>query len=219
VQILRSNANHSWRPGLLVSQSRRLKQSNEMDPLKSLSVEHAVIAKALEALEGYLERISAGELAAPSELGRFAAFFAKFADLNHHEKEEDLLLPTLERAGLAWDSAAVQGVRSDHRQERYLVSELNDSWPREGDWTPENRRHVVSIGNEFITFQRKHMSLEESEVMTLAARMLNAEQLIELEKKFSEFDEYFGRERYEELVGSAESLFRQYGDPTRETLV
>jgi len=190
-----------------------------MDPIKALSDEHLVIARALDALEGYLGRISAGELVAPSELGRFAAFFAKFADLNHHEKEEDLFLPTMERAGLAWDGATVQGVRSDHRQERYLVSELNDSWPREGDWTPENRRHVASIGKEFIEFQRRHMALEDGELLLRAREMLTAEQLEELGKKFEEFDEYFGKERYDELLQSAESLHRQYGDPTRETLV
>lgn len=188
-----------------------------MDPIKALAEEHVIIVRALDALEGYLGRVAAGDAVPPEELGRFASFFVKFADLNHHEKEEDLLLPTLERAGLAWDSPALHGVRNDHRQERYLVTELNNSWSRDGEWTPENRRHVDSIGREFVAFQRKHIALEEDELMPLATQMLDANALAELGTKFAEFSEYFGQDAYDELVESAKALHQRYASATTDT--
>lgn len=189
-----------------------------MDPIKSLAEDHAVISRALEALDGYLRRVAEGAPAEPAELGRFATFFSQFADLNHHEKEEDLFLPALQGAGLAWESTTLQSVRSDHRQERYLVRELNDSWPREGDWTAENRRHVDSIGQAYVEFQRRHIALEEEELMPLAKRLLDDKQLVELGKRFVDFLEYFGKERYDKLVECANALHAKYGDSTPETL-
>ena len=96
------------------------------------------------------------------------------------------------------------------------MRELNDSWPREGEWTPENRRHVDSIGREFVAFQRRHIALEEDELMPLAARLLDDKQLIELTKRFADFEAYFGPERYRELVQCADALHEKYAESTRQ---
>jgi DNA polymerase sigma len=53
--------------------------------------------------------------------------------------------------------------------------------------------------------------------MPLAMRLLDNKMLVELGKRFIDFLEYFGTERYDELVECADALHARYGDSTPDT--
>lgn len=183
-----------------------------MDAIKALGREHAVVERVLNALEGYVERIAAGKPVEPADLRKFSIFFQEFVDLNHHEKEEDMLLPALDRAGLPWDNSPLQQVRQEHQQERYLVRSLDQAWPTAYEWTVEDLRHIESVARELLDFQRKHKRFEEEVLFVAARRVLSQELCDELAAKFQEFDLAFGRERYAGLVETANGLYERYAN-------
>jgi hemerythrin-like domain-containing protein len=187
-----------------------------MHALASLTKEHALISRGLDALGAYAERLEKNPSMDARDLGRFARFFEDFAELWHHGKEEDVLLPALVRCGFAWDEGPVLRVREDHDQENYLARVLAQAAAQEASWTEEDRRHAIAAIRSFIEFERGHMEKEETVIYPAAAERLSAEAQSELGHRFAEIEsQKFGSGSYERVLEDADALFKRYepGEP------
>lgn len=145
------------------------------------------------------------------DLARFAQFFEDFAELWHHGKEEDVLLPALVKCGFAWDEGPILQVREDHDQENYLSRVLAQAAAQEGRWTEEDRRHAIAAIRSFIDFERAHMQKEEALIYLAAVEHLSEAQLRELDQRCLELESHkFGSGSYERVLEEAEGLFARY---------
>jgi hemerythrin-like domain-containing protein len=178
-------------------------------PLGSLECEHRVMAAVLDALEFYGVELARSQHADRADLNRFVEFFGELADIAHHEKEEDILLPILFKHGLAWDHGALRHVREDHQQERYLMRVLAQAAAQEGTWSDEDRRHLAASIQGYLAFQRTHLRNEDAALYP-AARRLPAPAQRELSERLSAFDARFGTDRYDALMQLAEELIVKY---------
>ncbi|HEX7670025.1 MAG TPA: CBS domain-containing protein [Polyangiaceae bacterium] len=179
--------------------------------LESLTVEHAIIRRALDALGVYATRLEKDPSTGTSDLGRFAAFFENFAELWHHGKEEDVLLPALVACGFAWDVGPLARVRQEHDHENYLWRLLSQAATQEGAWSPEDRRHALASIRTFVDFERAHMEREELVLYKAAAERLSPVAISDMERRFKELEgRTFGSGTYERVKQDAEALFRQY---------
>ena len=181
-----------------------------MDVFESLESEHGVIHRALGALEAYLDRLEAGDAVDRADLARFAQFFDDFADERHHQKEEDLLFPTLVKHGFWWDRDPLALIRREHEQERYLMEVLRQAGAQTGEWQPQDRSHVLSIGRTFVDFLRKHAASESQHLFPEAKAKLPKEVLDDLRARNEEFDVSFGGDRREGLLKLCDELVRRY---------
>jgi hemerythrin-like domain-containing protein len=181
--------------------------------LDSLRSEHALIASVLDAAERYAKRLTEDESIGLADLGVFAAFITEFAELWHHTKEEDFLLPELVRHGLAWDDGPVAHAMREHEQEAYLGRTLTQlaaqDAPPFGEL--ERRREAIAALRGYVLFQRHHMKEEEEVLYQHAGRLLPEDALDAIDRRCRELESHrFAGKRYEEVRQMAEMLIRRY---------
>jgi hemerythrin-like domain-containing protein len=159
-----------------------------MQELSSLIREHRVIAGLTQALAVYAERIRCEAYVERDDLALFARVFQEFADGIHHEKEENILLPALTRAGAHWDTGVLPEVRREHRQERYLIEVLGQVSLRSAAWTNEDRRRVAATALELAEFQHRHLQKENEGLFPEVPRLLDVDGRRRLEADLQRFD-------------------------------
>ena len=71
-----------------------------MQPTEDLMTEHRAIERMLAILEAISGRLEEGEATDARHLEQIIEFLQVFGDRCHHAKEEDLLLPAMEDAGV-----------------------------------------------------------------------------------------------------------------------
>lgn len=151
--------------------------------------EHRLIARVLDALEVYVARLeTAGDAADRHDLARFVTFFREFADLGHHEKEENVIFPEMVRAGYSWDDGLLLDIRQEHNQERYLMRTLRHASLQKDLWSSEDLRHLLSVARTFIEFQRAHMAREDAELLPVLRDGLPEAVERELLQRLERFD-------------------------------
>jgi hemerythrin-like domain-containing protein len=96
-------------------------------PTHLLRHEHRVIHQAMHALEGMCIRMRAGTIVPEEELANMLDFIRNFADGFHHAKEETHLFPALELIGIKNENGPIAFLRSEHKIERRLLSELTSA--------------------------------------------------------------------------------------------
>ena len=185
-----------------------------MPALDSLMEEHALIRATLTALEVYADQLERSTGADRVDLKRFAAFFMDFAELWHHGKEEDVLLPALARAGLAWDDGMLALVREDHEQENYLIRVISQAASQEGVFEPEDLRHALAAIRDFAQHQRLHLEREEKSLYPEVARRLTGAAREDLAREFADLEhQRFGHLDYEHCRQDARALIQRYPAP------
>lgn len=148
-----------------------------------------MITRVLDALEVYVAGLeSAGDGADRHDLARFVTFFREFADLGHHEKEENVLFPEMVRAGWSWDDGLLSDLRKEHNQERYLMRTLRHASLQKDLWSSEDLRHLVSVARTFIEFQRAHMAREDEELLPVVRKLPDDVQQM-ISERLTHFDE------------------------------
>ena len=80
-----------------------------------LKEEHRVIERVLDALETAANRLTTGSPVRPGVFLQAADFIKGFADGCHHKKEEGVLFPALEAAGIPAEGGPIALIRSGDR--------------------------------------------------------------------------------------------------------
>jgi hemerythrin-like domain-containing protein len=106
-----------------------------MKPTTVLSQEHQSILLMISILGNMADRLEAGEKVEAVHLEEAVDFVKGFADKCHHAKEEDLLFPAMEKAGIPRTGGPLGVMLREHTEGRALVKAMTDSMPgiRKGD--------------------------------------------------------------------------------------
>ena len=141
-------------------------------PTHLLRHEHRVIEQAMRALVGMCLRMRAGSSVPGEELSKLLDFIRNFADGFHHAKEEAHLFPALEQIGIEGENGPLAFLRSEHRTERRLLSELARA-VEEYRCDPASCEKFVSAALEFKDHLIGHMQHEDAILFRLAEEMLD----------------------------------------------
>lgn len=152
-----------------------------MNLFESLTHEHQLIARTLDALEGFIQAIEAGAAVEQQELARFVLFYVDYVDFNHHQKEEQVLFRSLERAGWARDVGALAHLDEQHGQERNLMRTLR-RLAVTATWGDKERRELIEHGRRVIEFERGHMHKERELLYPTAVDELANDQALVTER-------------------------------------
>lgn len=85
-----------------------------MKATEQLRNEHRGIEVMLDILAKVCGRLQAGGSVDPQHLAEILEFFTVFVDKCHHAKEEDLLFPAMEQAGIPGDTGQMGGLLGEH---------------------------------------------------------------------------------------------------------
>ena len=130
--------------------------------------EHQRILGVADALETMLNETAGGGASDPDALSDCVTFFRLFADACHHAKEEDLLFPELESAGLPHDDGPIAVMLDEHRRGRLFVKAMADAHPgvRAGD--AGARATFERNARAYIDLIRNHITKEDNVLFMMA---------------------------------------------------
>ena len=132
-----------------------------MEATRILMDEHRVIERVLGALEAAGARMSAGAPVRAEFFLQAADFIAAFADGCHHRKEEGVLFPALEAAGIPRAGGPIGVMLAEHEEARRITRGLRAAAERmrAGDATAatEARRKA----SEYAALLRQHIMKED----------------------------------------------------------
>lgn len=95
-----------------------------MKATAQLTEEHKAVKLMLQILEEISKRLKAKEKIDPLDLNQLIEFIKVFVDGCHHTKEEKLLFPALEKAGVPKEGGPIEMMLLEHAEERVYVKDL-----------------------------------------------------------------------------------------------
>src|SRR3989344_765733 len=98
-----------------------------MQATEQLKKEHKAIILMLEIMRVVSKRIEAGEKINDNDLKDIVEFIIVFADRCHHGKEEDLLFPAMEEAGIPKDEGPIGVMLQEHNIGRGHVKAMREA--------------------------------------------------------------------------------------------
>jgi hemerythrin-like domain-containing protein len=173
--------------------------------------EHEVILRVLAALEVQLDRISGGAPPDAEALRDTLEFLRGFADKCHHGKEEDLLFPALEVAGLPREGGPVGVMMEEHVQGREYIRGMDEGVLGLAGDPARSRTRVLDNGWAYIQMLRAHIHKENEILFPLAERVLGADVLHGLTHRFEDVEVAMGPGTHEHYLALAAKLEAKAG--------
>jgi hemerythrin-like domain-containing protein len=158
------------------------------DAIRVLVDEHDAIGGVLDALARRISEESAGgrfDLAFHREAFEF---FVEFADHWHHAKEEDVLFPAMEAAGVHRESGPIGCMLEEHDEARRLVASVRDAIARFGAGDARAVAEIHRDGTLYIALLRAHIRKENEILFVMAERALSPAALARLANGFEAAD-------------------------------
>ncbi len=182
-----------------------------MRPTEELVTEHNAIKRMLGILEGVSRRLEAGEAVEAEHLERIVDFIRGFADRCHHGKEEDLLFPAMEEAGVPRQGGPIGVMLSEHTQGRDYVRGLAEAVATYRAGNKEAASRIVENARGYVQLLSQHIHKEDNILYPMADRFLSPQKQTELLKSFAQVErERMGPGKHEEYHALLEELERAY---------
>ncbi|HPW18226.1 MAG TPA: hemerythrin domain-containing protein [Candidatus Aminicenantes bacterium] len=182
-----------------------------MRPTAELSREHQAILKMIGILGAMAGRLEAGAAVAPDDLERAVDFIRVFADKCHHAKEEDLLFPAMEKAGIPRERGPIGVMLADHVAGRARVAAMAEAIPAIRAGVPEAAASFAAAARGYGELLTGHIFKEDRVLYPMADARLTAEQQKTLEAGFAEVERTIvGQGRHEEYHRLLERLEKSY---------
>lgn len=160
-----------------------------MTAVQDLFEEHRLIERVVFAMETFAGQMCGDRDEERACLLRLVTFFREYADLRHHAKEEEILMPALTEAGCRWDEGLLLTIRKEHDFERHLLQTLRHLSLQVGDWSAEDCRRLRDVAQRFVKFMRSHIALEDRDLQRLVTERLSDAERDRLETKLQHFDD------------------------------
>ena len=141
------------------------------DPIEELIQEHGLI---LALLDG-LERLAGDLTRAACDVPRWRRaldLLQRLSCVSHHRKEELLLFPALERAGLAGGSGPLASLRREHESERGALREVDRALAAVSAGQVAARAELQRAALELASLVRQHVAMADQVVYPLARRLV-----------------------------------------------
>ncbi len=171
-----------------------------MSPIDELQDEHRAVKMTLAILARISAKLSRGETVAPDHLDQLLEFLTTFVDRCHHGKEEDVLFPALEKAGVPREGGPIGVMLREHDLGRGYIRGL-----REGvaDFKAGDRQAVARIVANIQYYSdllTQHIDKEDHILYPIAEKVFSREQQQALLKGFAAIeDQRIGAGKHEQF--------------------
>jgi len=152
--------------------------------------EHEAILFGLEILDQMADMAYEQKGIEVDDINKMAEFFRVYADKCHHGKEEGLLFPAMEKAGIPNEGGPIGAMLYEHNKGRQFIAGMVNSV---SDGTLD-RNKFIQAASGYIDLLRAHINKENSILFPLGNRMIPGNGQQELLKQF----EVYEREAVEE---------------------
>jgi hemerythrin-like domain-containing protein len=184
-----------------------------MKPTDILKEEHELILVMLKIISKVCLKLEAGEKVRTEHLADIVDFSKNFADKCHHVKEEKLLFPALEQAGIAREGGPIGEMLAEHALARDFVKGMAVALPKyQIDKTGAVEKYIENARG-YIELLNGHIMKENNVLFVMADQRLTKEKQVKLLQGFEiiEREETGERvhEKYHELLHHLGDLYLQ----------
>lgn len=172
-----------------------------MKATDKLKEEHEAIRLMLKILQKVCEKLEAGEKVSAAHLDDILEFIRDFADKCHHGKEEDILFPAMEDAGIPREGGPVGVMLMEHDMGRNYVKGLREGIDDYKRGFPDAPVQISENARNYVALLNSHIEKENNILFQIADMHLAEAKQKELLEKFNEVEnEHIGHGKHEELL-------------------
>lgn len=171
-----------------------------MKPTDQLKDEHKGIKLMLQILGKICEQLEARIEINADHLEKIIDFFKVFVDQCHHGKEENLLFPAMEDAGIPREGGPIEVLLLEHEQGRKYVRIMNEALGNYWEDASDTSSSLVVNSRSYIDLLTKHIEKEDTVLFPLADSHLLQKKQKELLQGFEKIElERIGIGKHEEF--------------------
>ncbi|HEX2953545.1 MAG TPA: hemerythrin domain-containing protein [Bacillota bacterium] len=173
--------------------------------------EHEVILTMLGVLEEIAERLEKEESIDLHDLDRSVEFVKEFADRCHHGKEEDILFPAMEEAGVPKEGGPIGVMLNEHDLGRNFIRGLTEAAHRYQNGDQEARQDIIRNIHGYVDLLSRHIAKENQVLFQMTDQVLTDSHQEKLEQKFKAVQQAsIGADKYRIFRRLAEELADKY---------
>lgn len=177
-----------------------------MKATQQLKDEHEAILMMLNVMEKMAQQLKQGQKGAEKDIPAVVDFLKGFADRCHHGKEEEILFPAMEAAGIPRNGGPIGVMLHEHDAGRRLIKDMSAAI---ADAAPE---HLAQAMQDYIELLRTHIYKENEILFMMADQHLPAQQQEDLYNRFEVLEEErMGTGQHEEYHRFLKRMAEQYG--------
>jgi len=179
--------------------------------IEQLKEEHQAILLMLEVMEAVCKKLETGEDVTIDDLNDMVKFIKDFADKSHHLKEEDLLFPAMEEAGIPREGGPIGVMLSEHTTGREYVKGLSLGIEEYAKGNTSAASQIIENARNYSSLLSDHIYKEDNVLYPMVKLHLSREQHEELVKEFETVDsEIIGLDKQKELIDILDRLKATY---------
>jgi hemerythrin-like domain-containing protein len=182
-----------------------------MKATEQLKAEHEGIKMMLSILDKICLKLESGEQIDIHHLEQILEFFRIFVDRCHHGKEEDLLFPALEQAGVPKEGGPIGQMLVEHDHGRAYVRGMADAVAEYKTGDLEAAKEILKNARDYIATLQAHIQKENMALFSIADSRLSNEIQDRLFEEFDQLEENkIGLGKHEEFHGLLNHLAKVY---------
>lgn len=171
-----------------------------MKATQQLKDEHQGVNLGLDILEEIARRLERKEKVNPDHLSQLLEFLQVFVDKCHHTKEEELLFPAMERAGIPKEGGPIGMMLLDHDEGRGYIKGLKEAIAEYQNGDEEASSKISENALHYIDLLREHIGKEDNILYVIADEVISAEKQDELLAAFDRVEtEKVGAGKHEQF--------------------
>jgi hemerythrin-like domain-containing protein len=177
-----------------------------MTATDDLRAEHEGILRMLAILNAVSERIHAGKSVPVAQLEGILDFLKVFADKCHHGKEEDILFPALEAAGMPREGGPIGVMLHEHTLGRGHIRDMGAALAG-GD----GQAAFAAPAQAYVELLTQHIAKENDVLFVMAEKLLGIPALTQMHEPFERLEqERIGPGRHEAFHRLLDDLAAEY---------
>ncbi|MDR3641452.1 MAG: hemerythrin domain-containing protein [Humidesulfovibrio sp.] len=177
-----------------------------MTATDDLRAEHEGILSMLEILRAITTSIRKGVAVPVEQLEGILDFLKVFADKCHHGKEEDILFPALERAGVPREGGPIGVMLHEHTLGRRHIRDMGAALSGSS-----GLQAFVSPADAYVELLTQHIAKENNVLFPMAERLLGVPALTGMHEEFERLEvERIGLGRHEAFHRLLDDLAARY---------
>ncbi len=183
-----------------------------MRPTEELKQEHSGIARILEVVEKLCEKITGGESVPIVHIRQIIEFLQVFVDKCHHGKEEDILFPAMQAAGVPREGGPIGVMLTEHEMGRRLVADMNKLLQAHEDGGSGSLMVLTNPALQYVNLLRSHIWKENNVLFPMADEKLSPEKQDHVSREFERLEaERIGPGRHEafhKLIDTLSDIYK-----------
>ena len=182
-----------------------------MKAIKELKNEHEAVLLTIRILDQITNQFKAGQTVEIKHLDQILEFLAVFVDKCHHSKEEKVLFPAMEEAGIPREGGPIGAMLYEHEHGRKFVQGLRNGVEDYRVGQENSINEIIENAQNYGQLLTSHIDKENNVLYVMAERVLSTEKMVEMEEAFIRIEELeVGPNKHEEFHTTLHALKNVY---------